>query len=214
MTNSPTRARKHRARKWIALVAGPFAILMAGGLVWQSSTAAFTASTRNAGNSWTTGTVTLTDDDKGVAGFTVENLTPGATGQRCIVVTSGATVPGEVRAYVQNLAASGKGLEDRIKLEVKRGTGGTFDNDCAGFQPVADPDPKGLQSLAVLANANKDYATGGAEWQTTGKPGENTVYQGTWKFDVDGLSPAQVDALQGATVSIDLVWELQSTDAP
>ena len=51
--NKPiTRARKNRARKWIAVSAGPLAVLIAGGLVWQSSTAAFTATTRNSGNAW------------------------------------------------------------------------------------------------------------------------------------------------------------------
>lgn len=198
-----------RARKITALAAGPLAILLAGGMVWQSSNAAFTATTRNAGNAWSTGSVTLTDDDLGTAAFTAENLVPGQTDQKCIVVKSGATIPGEVRAYVENLSGSAQGLEDRILLQVERGTGGTF-NDCAGFAPVPGALP--AQSLRTLMDVNYDYTTGGAVWDTAGTAGESTTYRGTWTFNTDGMTQQQIDALQGARVSLDMVWELQSDE--
>jgi hypothetical protein len=204
------RTPSPRTRKIAGLSAAPIAVLVAGVMVWQGSTAAFTATTRNAGNSWATGQVALTDDDAGRAGFTVENLVPGQTGQRCIVVTSNSTVAGEVRAYTQNLSGSAAGLEDRITLRVERGTGGSF-NDCAGFAPVPGALP--AQSLSTLAQANRDYATGGAAWDTTGTPGESATYRGTWTFDTAGMTQSQIDALQGSRVSVDLVWELQSADA-
>ncbi|QGQ18332.1 hypothetical protein GC089_02470 [Cellulomonas sp. JZ18] len=195
-------------RRAVALAAAPVAVLAAGALVWQSSTAAFTATTRNAGNAWSTGQVTLTDDDQGRAGFTVTNVVPGQSGERCIVVTSGATVPGEVRAYVQNLSASGAGLQDRIFLQVERGTGGSFES-CAGFTPqVSTP----THPLSVLGTQWNSYATGGASWTTQGTPGESTTYRGTWRFDTTGMTQQQVDSLQGSQVSVDLVWELQSND--
>lgn len=195
-------------RRAVALAAAPVAILAAGALVWQSSTAAFTATTRNAGNAWSTGQVTLTDDDLGRAGFTVTNVVPGQSGERCIVVTSGATVPGEVRAYVQNLSSSGAGLQDRIYLQVERGTGGNFDS-CAGFTPqVSTPS----HPLSVLGSQWNSYATGGASWTTAGTPGESVTYRGTWRFDTTGMTQQQIDSLQGSQVSVDLVWELQSAD--
>ena len=211
MNTSHTRARRNRTRKWVALAAGPLAILVAGGLVWQSSNAAFTATTRNSGNSWSSGQVTLTDDDRGVAGFTVENLVPGQTGQKCIVVTSGSNVAGEVRAYVQNLATSAQGLEDHITLLVEKGTGGSFD-DCSGFTPTPGALP--ARPLSTLAQINSDYATGGAAWSTSGTPGESQSYRGTWTFNTDGMTQQQIDALQGARTSVDLVWELQTDTAP
>ena len=205
------RTPSPRARKIAGFSAAPVAVLVAGLMVWQGSTAAFTATTRNAGNSWATGQVALTDDDAGRAGFTVQNLVPGQTGQKCIVVTSNSTVPGEVRAYTQNLSGSAAGLQDHIDLRVERGTGGSFDS-CDGFSAVPGALP--AQSLSTLAQVNNDYATGGARWQTTGRAGESTTYRGTWTFDTTGLTPQEIDALQGATVSVDLVWELQSADAP
>ena len=196
-----------RARKIAAFAAGPLAVLLAGGMIWQGSQAAFTATTRNAGNSWSTGQVLLTDDDLGRAGFTAENLIPGQTGQKCLVVTSGSNVAGEVRAYMQNLSGSAQGLENYITFKVEQGTGGTF-NDCTGFVPEAGALP--AASLKALETINKDYATGGARWTTAGTPGESKTYRGTWVFNTTGLSQLQIDALQGARVSMDMVWELQT----
>ncbi|WP_150309126.1 hypothetical protein [Planctomonas psychrotolerans] len=199
-----------RIRTVLGLSAAPVAILLAGGMVWQASSAAFTATTRNAGNSWSTGSVTLTDDDRGVAAYSVTNLVPGQTGTKCLVVTSTATVPGEVRSYVTNLAPSAIGLAERITYKLEAGTGGSF-NDCTGFVPDA-----GVQETAypvsVVAAARHDYASGGHSWITTGKAGgESRSYRGTWTFDTTGMTQQQIDALQGSSMTADLVWEFRNT---
>lgn len=209
-TAAPNSARKIRARKIAAFSAAPLAILLAGGLVWQGSYAAFSATTRNSGSSWSTGQVALTDDDAGRAAFTVNNLVPDQTGKKCIVVTSSSSVPGEVRTYTQNLAKSPQALEDHLKMTVEMGTGGSF-NDCAGF--TATSSPITAQPLSALATTNGDYAHGGTSWKTAGTPGEAKAYRVTWKFDATTMTQSQIDALQGAQTSVDLVWELQS-DAP
>jgi hypothetical protein len=199
-----------RARTIATYGAAPLAVLIAGGMVWQGSQAAFTAETRNAGSSWSSGNVTLTDDDRGAAAFTVENIVPGQTGQKCIVVTSNSNVAGEVRAYTANLITA-KGLEDRIYFDLEQGTGGSF-NDCTGFTPTANEVPE--YPLSTLATVNRDFTSGGASWKTAGTPGETQSYRGTWRFDTTGLGQDAVNALQGARVGIDLVWELQSDNAP
>ncbi|MFE5835222.1 hypothetical protein [Arthrobacter sp. NPDC056493] len=195
-----------RLHKIAAYGAGPLSVLLAGGLVWQGSTAAFTATTRNAGNSWSTGSVLLADDDQGAAAFHVENIVPGQTGQRCIVVTSQANVPGKVRDYAENLVAS-RGLEDRIIFDLEQGTGGSF-NDCTGFTPTGNGIPAG--AVSALASTYHDYASGASQWQTTGTPGETQSYRASWRFDTTGLTQTQINAMQGARITIDLVWELQS----
>ncbi|POH68403.1 hypothetical protein C3B59_06140 [Cryobacterium zongtaii] len=154
----------------------------------------------------------LTDDDNGTAGFQVTNVTPGQTGQKCIVVTASSALPGVVKAYVQNLSPSAQGLEDHITLKIEQGTGGSFAN-CAGF--VVDPAVvvQPAASLSTLATVNRDYGTGGSAWTTTGNTaGESKTYRGTWTFDAAGLTQLQIDALQGASTSIDLVWELQNSN--
>jgi hypothetical protein len=55
------------------------------------------------------------------------------------------------------------------------------------------------------------YATGVLPWDTAGTPGETKTYKATWTFDVTGLTQTQIDALQGKSVSADVVWELQSS---
>ncbi|GAA4660768.1 hypothetical protein [Arthrobacter cryoconiti] len=199
--------RKIRARKIAAFGAAPVAILLAGGMVWQASYAAFSATTRNSGSSWSSGQVSLTDDDTGRAAFTVNNLVPNQTGQKCIVVTSNSSVAGEVRTYIQNLAKSPQGLDDHLKMTMELGTGGTF-NDCTGFTPTSAPIV--AQPLSTLATANGDFAHGGTSWQTAGTPGESKSYRATWTFDTTTMTQSEIDALQGAQTSVDLVWELQS----
>lgn len=197
-----------RTRRIAALAAGPLAILLAGGIVWQGSQAAFTATTRNSGNAWSSGSVSLTDDDKGAAAFTIENVVPGQTGTKCIVVTSNSSVQGVVKMYQQNLTVSGQGLENRITLVIEEGTGGSF-NSCAGFTPTATTGTP----LALSAIPAVDYATGLHPWTTTGTPGETKSYRATWAFNITGMTQQQIDALQGATVSSDIVWEIQNVAA-
>ncbi|GAA0999657.1 hypothetical protein [Subtercola frigoramans] len=194
-----------RTRRIATLIVGPTAILVAGLLVWQGSNAAFTATTRNTGNNWETGSVLLSDDDLGAAAFRVTGVVPGQTASKCLLVTSESTVPGEVRVYLDTLGA--QGLETNITVSLQSGTGGNF-SDCTGF--VADATGPTL-SLSAISSTYHDYATGVLPWITAGTVGETKSYKATWTFDVTGLTQAQVDALQGKSASADVVWELQST---
>lgn len=198
--------RRNRA---IAALIIPVSVLLAGGLVWQSSYAAFSARTENSGNSWSTGRVTLTDDDRGAAALTVENMVPGDTGQKCIVVTSNSNVPGEVRTYVEDLLQD-RGLESHILISIEKGTGGSF-NDCTGFTPASGTTPLS-GTLAQLAAADTDWTTGANAWTTAGTPGETMTYRAQWSFTTAGMTQAEIDALQGARVGLDVVWELQTND--
>lgn len=194
-----------RARRITTLLIGPVAILTAGLLVWQGSSAAFTATTRSTGNNWATGSVVLSDDDQGAAAFRVSGMIPGQTGSKCLVVTSTSDVPGEVRVYLDTLGAHG--LENNVTIALSIGHGGSF-ADCTGF--VAESTLPPLSLTAIDASAN-DYATGVLPWSTAGTSGETKSYKAVWTFDVTGLTQAQIDALQGKSASADVVWELQAT---
>jgi hypothetical protein len=194
-----------RARQIATLTVGPVAILVAGLFVWQGSTAAFTASTRNSGNNWETGSVVLSDDDQGAAAFRVVGVVPGQTGSKCLVVSSQSNVRGEVRVYLDTLGV--QGLENNITVSLQIGHGGSF-SDCAGFVPETTLP---ALSLATINAGINNYATGVLPWDTAGTPGESKTYRATWAFDVAGLTQAQIDALQGKSASADVVWELQAT---
>ncbi len=200
------RAPTARVRRLIAILVSPVAILVAGLLVWQGSSAAFTAQTRNTGNSWETGSVLLSDDDMGVAGISIINAVPGQSGSKCIVVTSTSSTPGTVKTFIERVGA--QGLENNILISFEKGTGGTFAN-CTGF--VADEPPLPAATLA-LAGANfSTYATGALPWVTTGNSsGESKTYRVSWVFSTTGLSQTAIDALQGKSASADVVWELQT----
>lgn len=62
-------------------------VVLVSGMVLQVSSAAFTGTTDNAGNAWTAGTVTLTDDDATSAMFSSTAQVPGDSETNCIEVT-------------------------------------------------------------------------------------------------------------------------------
>ena len=126
------RAPSSRVKRLAALAAIPVSMLFAAGAIWQSSYAAFSAETRNAGSSWSAGAVALTDDDAGSARFSAAHLVSGQTQTRCITVTASADVPGLVKLYLLNPTTSTAGLENHIRLTVSQGTGGGF-GSCTGY---------------------------------------------------------------------------------
>jgi hypothetical protein len=199
--HQPTR----RARKLSAVIASPIAIVVAGALIWQSSHAAFSGTTRNSGNNWSTGSVALTDDDSGAARFQVSRMTPGQTETKCISVTANATVPGVVRGYAVNPVLSSANLQDHVKVAIRYGSGGGF-GSCDGFVGTGTAVPE--TSLTALASFNS-WATGAGSWPVVAGT-QTRTYEITWRFDVAGLSQSQLDNLQGTQTGIDLQWELQS----
>jgi hypothetical protein len=200
------RAPSSRTRRIISVSAAPVAVLLAGLMVWQGSNAAFSAHSRNVGNSWETGSVALDDDDGGAAAFQVQDLTPGDVGEKCIVVTASSSVPGVVKFNLADLAPNG--LEDYIQFKMEMGTGGSFD-DCAGFSPTAIHD---FEPLSLQAIQHTSYSDGILPWTTLGvASGESMSYRFSWEFDVGSLDQAGINALQGTASSVNLVWELQNT---
>jgi hypothetical protein len=195
-----------KAQRAILALATPVAILSAAGLVWHASYAAFSGTTRSSGNSWSTGSVALSDDDAGAARFQATNLVPGATDTKCIKVTATASVPGVVKGYALNAVPSPQGLEDHILVTVADGNGGSFAS-CTGFTPSATLITD--MPLSTLATYG-DYAHGMGGWAVTAGT-QTRTYQVTWKFDTTNMTQSQLDALQGAQTGIDIQWELQSS---
>lgn len=189
--------RRRPGRGLGLLVSGLAALLCSAALVWHGAGATWSASTGSAGDSWVAGTVALTDDDGGSALFTATGLRPGSTGQRCITVTAGGTLPAAVRMYVSGLSST-NGLASQVAVTVSTGTGGSF-GSCAGFtQDVV------LWSGAMSAFPAVSYATGLGTWTTSGAPGESRVYRVSWV-----LSASAPDSVQGGTASATFVWEAQ-----
>ena len=195
-----------KTTKVLATVATPLALVALGASVYQASYAAFTGQTRNSGNEWATGSVKLTDDDNGTARFRVSNMLPGDTQTKCITVTADASVSSTVKGYAINPVASTAGLENRVKVTIEDGAGGSF-ADCAGFvasgAALVDDVP-----LSAIAQVNT-FEAGFGGWVVS--PGVSSkTYRMTWRFDTTGLTQQQVDQMQGARTGIDMQWEMQS----
>lgn len=193
--------------KVLATIATPLALVALGATVYQASYAAFTGQTRNSGNEWATGSVKLTDDDNGAARFRVANMLPGDTQTKCITVTADASVASTVKGYAINPVTSTVGLENRVKVTIENGTGGSF-ADCTGFV-ASGPALVNDQPLSAIAQVNS-YETGFGGWSVA--PGVSSkTYRMTWRFDTTGMTQQQVDQMQGAKTGIDMQWEMQSS---
>ena len=163
--------------------------LASSALIWQSSRAAFTASTDNAGNNWSAGTVMLTDNGTSSTLFDATDLKAGSTGSTCVDVTYGGTVDATVKLYG---TVSG-GLGPYVDVTVAAGAAG-----CAGsLTPVY------TGTLAGLGAAAPTYANGVGGWTPAGRSGARRGYRFTWTLRDD-------NAAQGLTATTRFTWEAHS----
>jgi hypothetical protein len=187
-------------KKLVAGAVVPLAVLASGGLVWQSSYSAFSATTSNPTNNWTAGTVALADDDSNTALFTAANLKPGATGNKCIVVTSSGSLASTVKLYGTSYSTT-KSLADSLNLKVEEGTGGSFAN-CTGFtagSTIYDG------TASAFGTSKTDFASGVGTWAPAGGTATKT-YKVTY-----ALSSSTPDSAQGGTAALGFTWESQNS---
>jgi hypothetical protein len=179
------------------LVVGVLGTVAAGGVF-----GVFSATTQNAGNEISTGTVELTDNDGGSAEFTVKNAKPGDSWNRCIKVSYAGSIPATVREYIQS---NPNPIAPWLHLTIEEGTQATSSfPDCTGFTPAAT-----LYDGAVVGNPAVDYAHGsstGPRGQATWQPGESVVFRTT--LTLSTLAP---DSVQGSTSgNVTAVWEARN----
>lgn len=177
------------------------AFLLAGGLVYRASNAAFTGSTSNADNEWTAGSVSLTNNaPSGSAVFAVTNAKPGDTGTKCINVTYGGTLNAAVKLYVTNPSGD---LGQYLTLVVTEGTGAT-DVNCTGFAAGSVLTAGGGDTLTTFTTAHNSYATGVSAWTPAGSSNAVRSYRITWTLQDN-------NAAQGDTAQADFTWEARNT---
>lgn len=180
---------------WLRWGAVPTALVLSSAMVWQASHSAFNATTSNGSNSWSGGTVSLSDDDSGSAMFSATGLKPNDTASKCILVTYGGSLAASVKMYA---SASGT-LGTYLNLTVQQGTGGTS-SSCAGFTSEST-----LYSgtLAGFAAASSNFATGVGSFAPTGS-GQTKAYRLTYTVQDD-------NAAQGTSASATFTWEAQNS---
>ena len=178
-----------RRLAWIAL---PAAVLASAAVIGTASYSAFSATTDNTGNSWSTGHVALSDDDQGVAMFDVDGLVPGSTGSKDIEITADTSVATDVTMYAKDVAGS---IGNDLHLTIEQGTG-----TGAGFtaeSPVFDG------TLTEFAAAT-GFANGHAVWSPAEGTDTRTV-RVSYELADDATNTAQDQESSAA-----FVWEAQS----
>ncbi|MFN8052558.1 MAG: hypothetical protein U0Q22_14020 [Acidimicrobiales bacterium] len=191
------RDRRRRSRLGF-LVALPMAMSMLGvsAIVWSSSSAAFSATTSNPGNSWSTGTVGLSDDAASAAMFSVPSLLPGDTGSKCIKLTYTGSQNAVVKLY--NLGATGATLQPYIDLVITEGTGGTF-GSCTGFSSTSTIYTGALDAFVT---GKTNYASGVGSATQMNTSATTRTYKIDWTFNA-----AAPNTLQGQSATVTFAWE-------
>lgn len=140
------RSRSNAPGTFLA-VAIPVGLVLAAAVVWQSTAAAFTASTDNAGNTWQTGSVVLADNDGGSALFDTTRdgaLKPASTRSGCIRVDYTGSLAANIRLYVSTPVSGATTLDPYLVMSVEQGQNVTTSTvvaaDCStGFTSTATP---------------------------------------------------------------------------
>ena len=178
-------------------------------LVVGISFSAFSGSTTNSGNGFSSGTVSLSDNDSNGTLLSLSNAIPGATSTGCIKVTYGGSLSSSVKLYGTTSGALGQYLT----LKVTRGTdsGGTFPG-CGSF--TADTRNYIGQGAGVIYNGNlssypSSYAAG------TTDPDNGTGGTETWTTSEVHAYKLEVtlqdnNSAQGQSASASFTWEARN----
>ncbi len=214
--SSTTRRRAVRA---VAPVAG---LLAAGLLVWQGSYAAFSATTNNTNDAWSTGTLALQNNGGtgtfagttsalfagATPGQPENNLKIGATGVKCITVESTGSLAGSLKLYRGTISGTGNALlAPQIGLTVDAAplalATTNVASNCTNF-PVSGIVPLG-SNVALSAYAS---TFAGAAGVPVGAGTNRVAYRISWTLNATA-SNALDNLLQGSTAIADLNWEIQ-----
>lgn len=194
------------ARKQLTKAILPVGILLSALLVYQSSHAAFTATTTNPGNAWTTGSVVLSDsqggDSTGATGtamFSVTALKPGVTVTRCIDVTYSGSLAATVRVYASAVTSVGTSVGPYLnfKVEERQGTCAALGTIDATFDDVL------AGAVGSFASAHTSHGDGFGVFAPTGAS-QARAYVFTTSVQDD-------DAAQDKDITVTLAWEAQNS---
>ena len=177
-----------------------------GSLAAMGVFGAFSATTTNAGNTITAGTVAIADNDAGAAMYSLTNAKPGESVSKCIKVTYTGSLDADVHIYTTSTIGA---LGQYVDLTITPGTQTTptFPS-CTGF--VADSGGALYTgTLANFATTKNSYANGVVDFPGTGTKwatNESVIYQVT-----ASLQSSAPEAAQGATTGAHtFTWEARN----
>ncbi|MGH7485645.1 MAG: hypothetical protein ACREMY_08595 [bacterium] len=166
---------------------------------------AFSATTTNAGNTITAGTVTIGDNDAGAVLYSLTAAKPGESVTKCIKVTYTGNLDADVHVYTPSTIGS---LGQYIDLTITGGTqtSSTFPS-CTGFTASGGALYSG--TLAAFGSGKNSYANGVVDYPGAATKWVNNdavVYQIT-----AALQSGAPDAAQGLTTGTHtFTWEARN----
>lgn len=168
---------------------------------------AFSSQTDNPGNSVTSGTVVLSDNDGGSALYSLTNAKPGDSQSSCIKVTYSGSLNASVKVYTPSTVEA---LASSVNLKIEPGTQTTSSfPSCTSFTPDAGA-ALYEGTLAGFASEHGSFANGIADnpgtvatkWST----GDSVVYRVTAT-----LAANAPDSAQGQSTGAHIIrWEAQN----
>jgi hypothetical protein len=174
----------------------------------------FSATTQNAGNEISTGTVAISDNDAGSALYNVTGAKPGDTVSKCIRTTYTGTLPSDVHIYSTSTPGP---LAQYVNLTITKGTqtGSAAFPDCGvGFSADTANTGSGpgvvfTGTLQGFEGSVKDFGTGidtDPVGQTSWVTGNSVVF----KIDAT-LQSTTPDTGQGSSSGVHtFVWEARN----
>jgi predicted dehydrogenase len=199
--------RAVRRSRTAAMLVGCALLGITGG---TTTFAAFNGQGSNAGNSVQAGSVSITDNDNGVAMMGFSSALPGTSDTSCITVTYNGSLSSNVRLYG---TTGGTGLAQYMNLTVTRGTYSATPpayDSCTNFVPDATNYTgagTGVVYNGTLEGFADNYAAGLTDpttaAQETWTSGESHVY----RFQV---SVQENVAAEGKTATQSFTWEARN----
>ena len=202
---------KRSKRRLIRAIAPVTGLLAAGLLVWQGSTAAFTATTNNTGDSWATGKLKLQNNGGGTLyGDTTANLfaetgiKPGVSGFKCITVESTGTLAGTLKLYRGAITGTNSAnLASALTFQVDALAVSSSTNiaaNCTGWTGGTT----GVAYNGTLSGFATTYASAAVSTPLAGGT-ERVAYRIGWSLP----SSVTDNTLQSSSAVADLQWEVQ-----
>ena len=191
----------------VQLVVALAALVLVSLMVVRASSAAFSDTSDNPGNSWTAGTVVIDDGQGGTAVFSAGAMAPGDSVEACFdVVYSGTvTATSGVSFYVSDLVDTDSGaggdaaataLSDDLDVDVQLGALGEVCGAVTGTP---------LHTAVALDSLPTTFAGGATGWTPTASSDRTRAFRITVTLGSDTLNDAQ-----GDTATATFTWEAQS----
>jgi hypothetical protein len=139
------RSRQSNGVRTVLAAAVPVGLVLSAAVVWQSTSAAFSATTDNAGNQWKAGSVVLTNSSTSALFTTAGDgaLEPGSSRSACIRVDYAGDLPATVKLYVTTPAGGSATLDPYLVMSVEQGLDVDSTTpvaaDCSAFPSTSTP---------------------------------------------------------------------------